>query len=69
MMMQFVSCFKIHGAVFFPFSKPVLLFDFSRPGKVFFCPKARPQRRAENLVEYISGGSHYADPQRKGLCR
>lgn len=44
MMMQFVSCFKIHGAVFFPFSKPVLLFDFSRPGKVFFCPKARPQK-------------------------
>ena len=43
MMMQFVSCFKIHGAVFFPFSKPVLFLTFPVWEK-FFCPKARARR-------------------------
>ena len=46
MMMQFVSCFKIHGAVFFPFSKPVLLF-LTFPVWGSFLPKAPPQGRAQ----------------------
>ena len=39
MMMQFVSCFKIHGAVFFPFQNRCFFLTFPVWEKFFFAQK------------------------------
>ena len=44
MMMQFVSCFKIHGAVFFPVFKTGASFCLFPSGKSFFLPQSAPAK-------------------------